>query len=339
MIDSHGPEIAMTVRDWVLGGQSDLLFLPLLHKFAAQLEQVEIREMLTDPGIMTRCLRDAQRLFGYDGVINNFDPTLEAEACGCKVNWTGAGPDIAIHAAQSRGLDGLNTCFESEGRLPTVLEATKRLRCETTGPVSLLAGLTGPVTLAYQLLGDSFSDELADNSLLAQDLIEFASDVSVTLCRQYCDLGVDGVLVIEGSLEHATRRAELIRELRAPLKTLRNVTQHYGVPLVLVARGSYDIPDLRVLRSLPIDGLSIGSIASPMGAHEAQPGLVRILGFGLSTSLFLAPADQGTDAIREQVEVLGRYGHFLTSQWEVPLNTTPQQFHQIVRVTAEYRSR
>lgn len=329
----------MTVRNWLSGGEPGFLFLPFLHRFAARLEQIDIRHMLTDPGIMTRCLRDAQRLFGYDGVVNSFDSTLEAEACGCEVSWSGLGPHIATRAAQSRGLEGLHTRFETRGRVPVVLEATKRLRCETTGAVSLLAGLTGPLTLACQLLGDSFRDELAENSLLAQDLIEFAGDVCVSLCRRYCDLGVDGVLVVEDSLECAAGRAEVVRELRAPLKTLRNVTQHYGVPLVLVARGSYDLPDLRVLRGLPVDGLSVGSVTSPLEKQEAGSDLVRILGLSLSTSAFLVSPDQGADTIREQVEVLSRRGHFLTSEWEVPLNTAPEQFHRIVSVVAEYRSR
>src|SRR3989304_10076929 len=63
-------------------------FIPWVCSFAAQLEQIEMEAMLSDSGLLSRALINSQKLFGYDAIVNVFDPTLEAEACGCNVDWS-----------------------------------------------------------------------------------------------------------------------------------------------------------------------------------------------------------------------------------------------------------
>ncbi|UCC16314.1 MAG: hypothetical protein JSU58_08065, partial [Dehalococcoidales bacterium] len=55
-------------------------FLPWVCSFAARLEQVTVKTMLSDPGVLSRALSNTHKLFGYDVILNHFDPALEAEA-------------------------------------------------------------------------------------------------------------------------------------------------------------------------------------------------------------------------------------------------------------------
>src|SRR4030042_6022462 len=64
-------------------------FLPWVCSFAAMLEQVSVKTMLSNPGVLSRALSNAHKLFGYDVILNHFDPALEAEACGCMIEWQG----------------------------------------------------------------------------------------------------------------------------------------------------------------------------------------------------------------------------------------------------------
>ena len=326
----------MTVRDWASAKRAGLLFLPYVHKYAARLEQVEIRQMLSDPGTMTRCLRDAQRLFGYDGVINSFDVTLESEACGCGVDWSSGLPDVVLHAACVHSLDGVNGRFENSGRLPAVLEATKRLRAEVGGSTSLVGGVTGPVTLAAQLLGPSFPEELVSNSLLAQDLLEFAGDVCLTLCRRYCEAGVDGILIVEDTSVAHVPPTTLASGSRPLLQTLRNLTRHFGVPLILAARSTAGITDFQALCSLPVDALSVGSVASLLGTTTLGPPSSPVLGASIPSSAFAGPGDQAAEAVMEAMRRIGSSAYFLTSEWEVPVEAVPGSFHQIVKAIAQH---
>ena len=47
-----------------------VLFIPWVCSFAAKLEQVPVQTMLSDAGILSRALINAQKLFGYDVIIN-----------------------------------------------------------------------------------------------------------------------------------------------------------------------------------------------------------------------------------------------------------------------------
>ena len=62
-------------------------FIPWVGSFAAQLEQIQIEIMLSDAGSLSRALINAQKLFGYDAIVAAFDLSLEAEACGCRIDW------------------------------------------------------------------------------------------------------------------------------------------------------------------------------------------------------------------------------------------------------------
>src|SRR3972149_7483653 len=66
-------------------------FIPWVCSFAAQLEQIPVEAMLSDAGLLSRSLLNAQALFRYDAIANVFDPSLEAEACGCAIDWSQGG--------------------------------------------------------------------------------------------------------------------------------------------------------------------------------------------------------------------------------------------------------
>ena len=65
-------------------------FIPWVCSFAAQLEQVEIEEMLSDAGLLSRSLMNAQKLFGYDAIVSVFDTSWKQKHV--VANWIGAKP-------------------------------------------------------------------------------------------------------------------------------------------------------------------------------------------------------------------------------------------------------
>jgi uroporphyrinogen-III decarboxylase len=62
-------------------------FIPWVSGFAARLEQLPLEDMLSDAGLLSRALLNARTLYGYDAIISIFDQSLEAEACGCRLDW------------------------------------------------------------------------------------------------------------------------------------------------------------------------------------------------------------------------------------------------------------
>lgn len=104
-----------------------LPFIPWVSTFAARLEQISVKEMLSDPTTLSKSLENAQKLFGYDAIISVFDPSLEAEACGCRIAWGAEGelPTVIGHPLmEGATIEDLDFSeIEKRGRLPIILES------------------------------------------------------------------------------------------------------------------------------------------------------------------------------------------------------------------------
>ena len=131
-------------------------FIPWVTSFAAKLEQIPVKEMLSDATLLSRSLQNAQKLFGYDGITIVFDSTLEAEACGSEIKWSDSGklPEVVSYPlAKGARVEDLDISdLEKRGRIPVVLETVKRLSILKGKELPLLGVITGPITLA-KLLG------------------------------------------------------------------------------------------------------------------------------------------------------------------------------------------
>lgn len=176
------------------------LYLPLACSLAARLRQISLPEMFASPTHYANALRDAYRLFGFDALVTSFDPTLEAEALGCPIQWESGDrlPRVGSHPlAEGRGLADLEQQWEAKGRLPIVLEVTKRLVMLLSKEVAIVGAMTGPFTLAGQLRGDPFFSELREDTPHCQELFDFVGQCSLKLARLYAELKVDGLIVIE----------------------------------------------------------------------------------------------------------------------------------------------
>ncbi|MGB9682943.1 MAG: MtaA/CmuA family methyltransferase [bacterium] len=109
-----------------------------------------------DPEKMAKLSIGAVEILGLDNVRVPFCQTVEAEALGCKVN---LGDDNNLPAVVSHPykLDEppleLPEGFLSRGRVPVVIEATRRLAKNVGDEVAVISGIVGPFSIAGYLLG------------------------------------------------------------------------------------------------------------------------------------------------------------------------------------------
>ena len=172
------------------GKQARVPFMPLVCTHAARLEQVTVQKMLSDPALLARAVQNAQRLYNYDMVINVFDPTIEAEACGCPVNWI-SDEDVPVledHLPVDSMSEQAVSDIKSKGRLPVILEATKRLKINLGRTIAIAGVVTGPLTLAGHLNGSDIIDALHSDPEAAKSIIELAGRVCLEVCKAYCEL-------------------------------------------------------------------------------------------------------------------------------------------------------
>ena len=75
------------------------LFLPIVFSLGARVENISLRNFLTNPTKISNALRQIRTHLRRDGVTCYFDPYLEAEALGGVFDWARSPPPVAPLAA------------------------------------------------------------------------------------------------------------------------------------------------------------------------------------------------------------------------------------------------
>lgn len=296
-------------------------FVPWVSSFAAQLEQVTVEEMLNDPGLLSSSLLNAQQLFGYDAVAMVFDPALEAEACGCELEWPDEKlPRVLSHPLEDgAGQDILNVQdIEKRGRVPIVLEALKRTNIVRGKQVAIFGVITGPLSLASHLRGETLGDDLEHGSEEATKTVAGAAGIGLKLARKYCEAGVDAIVISDEMLGRVD--ANVYRILAGPLKSIWNVTKFYGVRSLLLTTGC-EAKKVEPILDLQADGAAMGLQVDSGQAWEAARK--RNCCYGTSVEPSNPPTEGALMSARKR-------GHFLTTDWEVPFETDVNAMHRLM---------
>ena len=252
-----------------------VLFIPLVWSFAAKVRQATVKEMAANPTLMASALSDAQKLFGYDAIITVFDPSLEAEALGCGVDWISEfqPPLVASHPLEEgKGVADLNADFLNKGRIPTVLEAAKRLNLVRGKEVAVIGLVTGPATLSLHLQGDSFWPQFEKGAAEAKKTMDFTRKCCQDLIKSYCDIGIETIMVVEGM---PSRTEEPVcRQMKAAYQAMWNVLRYFKGSSVLLAYGC-TADNLEFLYSLGADAVVVGGSVTLSGpiASKVEVGL------------------------------------------------------------------
>ena len=300
------------------------LYIPLICSFAAKLRQVTVPKLFSDPTVYANSLRDAYRLFGFDAMVTSFDPTLEAEALGCGIQWEQEDqlPRVVSHPlAEGQGFANLEREWEKKGRIPVVMEATKRLTMLLSKEAAIIGTIAGPFTLAAQLRGDPFFTELREDTPYCNELINFAGQCGLKLANLYSELNVDGLFVIENHF-HKIKNISSINKLASALRPFSNLLEHFGIPLILLARGCSK-EQIALISILPAKGLILDIQPDE---HTQNPD--RCIAATVPSEQLLDDAG----LFRETLDNLLEEGHFfLSNDWEIPYHTPVPNIYEIMK--------
>ncbi|HUT67509.1 MAG TPA: uroporphyrinogen decarboxylase family protein [Dehalococcoidales bacterium] len=301
------------------------VFVPFVYGLAARIGQIPLQEMVSDAGYYSHSLEEARDLFKYDGIVNHFDATIEAEVFGCDVEW----PDdyTAPRVSGCRQVELREANPEESGRIQTLLEATKRTVMSRGRDVAIIGTITGPVSLVKALLGD--------NSANTENAIAFTGGFLTKLVKSLCELRVDSIFFREDPIG-AGYRDELLSHQKPYADiytTLFNLVKYYnGSPLLIVKDMEMDfISDLH--RSIAPGGLIL------LGKRFSEDDLAYLqkLSDSLKISFGLPLALKDTSELWEQFAVISQYaskhrpaGFFYVSDGDVPYDTSPEVLHELI---------
>lgn len=175
-------------------------WVPFSGVHSGKLVGYNAREVLTDVDKLFEALMEVNKIYKPHGQPVTFDLQLEAEALGCELVWADyAPPSVKTHILSEEATIPSEDLIpdENSGRIPMVLEATRRLS-KAVGHDTLIYGvICGPFTLAAHLRGNDLFMDMYDDDEYVQNLMAFCGRVAEKMSTMFIEAGADVIAVTD----------------------------------------------------------------------------------------------------------------------------------------------
>jgi len=305
------------------------VFVPFVYGLAAKISQLPLQEMVSDATYYTHSLEEAYKLLQYDGIMNNFDCTLEAETFGCEPEWSG--DYVAPRTTSCSQFELREVNPEESSRIPILLETTKRVVMSQGKEAAVIAVLTGPCSLVKTITGGEAGEKSHD----IENVISLAGKLLAKLTRSLCELKIDAVFFREDLLgtEYPAELLSRNKPYAAVYATLFNLIKYYnGYPVLIVKDIKFDF--LTELHQMI--GPS-GLILLDKRVNDDDLAYLKKLSDSLKVSFGL-PLPMGNQSeLLEQFTTISNFmsknnspGFFYVSDGEVPYDMPLEIIHDLI---------
>jgi hypothetical protein len=216
------------------------LLLPIVFSLGAKIENVSPHDFLGNATKISNSLRQIRTHLRSDGVACYFDPALELEALGASPHREADGRLPAITSAHSAGMGTLPRSLRSPGdaaKSPGVkvaVEVISRLKSSFRDEPLLMAGVTGPFTLAARLAQLDRKDALRAEDLPASAL-DAAASVITAISSAFVEAGANLIFMQEEILPALS--AETCQAWASLLAPTLNIVRFYeALPVLQLSR-------------------------------------------------------------------------------------------------------
>ncbi len=250
----------------------------------------DIERALKDRDLMYRALEFTVAEMHLDTLCTVADLSLEAEACGCRVQFHQRDmPSVVTHPVHSKAdMAGLAVPDpEHDGRMPVNLDTLERLKRRYS--MITAATVTGPFTLALQMCGSAiYLDALKDPEKV-DAVIEYSRRVATRYAEALIAHGADMIIIMEPALSQLSPRLYerfarhsidgMAGGLTRP--TMLHVCGKAGHLVSSMAKSrcaafSVDDVDMALLGgSLPRNSVAVGNLSPLLLQHGPAPAIEK----------------------------------------------------------------
>lgn len=309
-------------------------WVPFVGCHGASLIGVNCEEYFKSVDNMVKGVTKAYELYRPDGLPALFDLQIEAEAMGCKLQYSVSNPPaVASHPLEDgKELKDLKVPTENDGRFPIVLEATRRI-CNSLGDKIAIYGLiTGPLTLALHLKGTEIFYEMMDEPENVKELMSFCLEVCKNTARMYMEAGVDIIAVVDPMVSQIS--PENFKEFVSPYITplFQYIKENDRLSSYFVCgNATRNIEPMCICKP---DNISIDENVQLEFAKEICSKYGISLGGNIKltvTMLFGTPTDNINDA-KNCLQIGGTKGYILSPGCDMPFNTPIENVKAVTSV-------
>ena len=306
---------------------SRTVFVPFVYGLAAKISQIPLREMVSDATYYAYSIEEAYKLFQYDGIVNNFDSTLEAEALGCELEWSG--DYMAPRIADFTKLELREVNPEENNRISILMETTKRIVMSQGRETAIIGTLVGPCSVVKTIIGDELKD------LDIGNVISLVGSLLTKLTKSLCELRVDAVFFRE-DLKGTDYSGELLsyhKLYAGAYTTLFNLIKYYNCYPVLIVK------DIELDFITELHKMVGPSGVILLGKRVSDDDLIYIQKLAdslkMSFGLPLPMGDQAElwDQLARISKFVGKYrprGFFCVSDGEIPYDMPLEILHDLI---------
>jgi uroporphyrinogen decarboxylase len=302
---------------------------------AAALAGVSLGDYVRDGELLARCQLQALERYGYDTVFALMDTSVETEAVGSTLTYP---PDRYphVHAYALSGADTLDGLAVPDprraGRMPELLKAARRLRQEVGDTVLVVGCVSGPMTVAVQLLGMETALYLAiDHPERFADLLDYAAQVAIRFAAAQIEAGAHLPIVFDPCASPEVVPPQFFREFELPrLHKLFSALKAAGAAANWLHIAG---PVAPILPLYPRCGVEIANFDYCVSAQEAQEALPHTcLDGNIKPLSFVdaAPETIAEAASRLLQSFASRGGFILSSGCEIPPEAKPENVAAMV---------
>jgi len=330
----------MTGREFILRAVKNQAtprpaWLPFVGVHGAHLIDVTAADYLKSADLLVDGLSEAKKRYKPDALPVAFDLQIEAEVLGCQLNWVDDGPPSVYSHPMSRmegdgkSLEELPEFSIEAGRMPVVLEATRRMREKFGDQLGLYGLICGPFTLALHLLGNDIFLEMFDQPNKVQNVIDFGARVGKQAARAYLEAGVDVVAVVDPMTSQIS--PQHFEQFVAPYVNdlFDEIREAGGLSSLFVCGDA--TRNLHVMCQTHCDNLSIDENIALHDLRDLATQTGKSYGgnLRLTTVLLLGkPDDARLDAIR-CIEIGDSHGFILAPGCDLPFSTPPENLEAV----------
>lgn len=246
----------------------------VLGAYGANLTGCGLRTLYSDAGAYHEAQRALQKAYGFDLVLAPFDFSAIAEAFGGETAWSERQPPnvkrhAAADAAQALALPLPDP--GKSGRLPAVLEATRRLAGDYKEKVPVVSVLPGPGSMPALIMGlEQWMETLLFDPQTAQALLARSGDFLVEFANALLAAGADCLVFTEGMAAAEVAPRALFEDSILP--HLQAIFPRINGPKVISSTGGRINPVLDLLPPLS------GVVAVITGSRDDLVESRRLIG-------------------------------------------------------------
>jgi hypothetical protein len=313
------------------------LFLPIVFSTGARVENLTLQAFLGNPTKICNAQRQMRSYLRSDGVSCYFDPFLEVEALGGVLQWSAEDPFPAVQwpqpAEKGEVPEDLRSPEEAvkSGRVPVAVDVIRRLNALLRDDSLLMAGVTGPFTLAARIAGLE-SDEAWRTQELPEAALDLAAAVITQISGAFVEAGANLIFIQEEILPSLS--AERCAAWASLLEPAVNVIRFYeALPVLQLTNSSSFAENSSVILQRPWDCLLC---PTTKGIPSESSGTVAewrntMLGLALPLETFQVDdsgREAGCQSLRSVISALRPA--ILTTAGDVPATTDMKRMIKVL---------